>query len=127
MTERSELRFGLPAGCFSDLVEPDEFTTVDDEFHGIYTSHIRRERDTLVNSIKETKRRGKTVAARLKAVGKTNWGRSLHALRLNNERDGEGSMSQIVKANSYGEWASRLRGMPHDDQVSRLVDDSLYK
>ena len=79
-----------PPGCFADLRELVELAREAEAFHGIYTSHMRGESDTLLDSIKETISVGEQAhlpvhISHLKAVGKKNWGRSLEALELIDE------------------------------------------
>ena len=79
-----------PPGCFADLTELVELASVAAKFHGIYTSHMRGESDTLLESIAETISVGEKAGlpahiSHIKAVGKRNWGRSREALSLIDE------------------------------------------
>lgn len=79
-----------PPGCFADLTELVELAGVASKFGGIYTSHMRGESDTLLDSIRETISVGERAhlpahISHLKAVGKKNWGRSSDALNLIDE------------------------------------------
>jgi len=76
-----------PPGSFANLTELVELARVVAGFHGIYTSHIRGEGDTLLDSIRETTAVGENAQlpvhiSHLKVMGKKNWGRSLEALDL---------------------------------------------
>jgi N-acyl-D-amino-acid deacylase len=79
-----------PPGSFADLSELVELGTVVAQFHGIYASHIRSESDKLLDSIEEAIAVGEQAhipahISHLKAVGKSNWGRSRQALNLIDE------------------------------------------
>jgi N-acyl-D-amino-acid deacylase len=84
-----------PPGCFADLTELVELAGVAAKFHGIYTSHMRGESDTLLESIAETISVGEKAGlpahiSHIKAVGKRNWGRSREALSLIDKARGRG-------------------------------------
>ena len=74
-------------GSLADIKELAELAKVVSKFQGIYTSHMRDEGDTLLESITETVNVGErahlpTHVSHLKVIGRRNWGRSLQALNL---------------------------------------------
>jgi len=85
--------FGLSSGliyppsCYADTKELTDFCRVVAEFGGIYTSHIRGEGDSLIDSVKEAieigeKSKVPVEISHHKASGKSNWGKVKHTLEM---------------------------------------------
>jgi N-acyl-D-aspartate/D-glutamate deacylase len=126
-----------PPGSFADLSELVELGRVVAQFGGIYTSHIRSESDKLLDSIREAIAVGEEAhmpahISHLKAVGKSNWGRSLQALNLIDEARRRG-LDVTADQYPYPAGSSVLRqALPPwtleggtDALVERLRDDSV--
>ena len=88
--------FGLSSGliyppsCYADTKELIELCKVVANYGGIYTSHIRGEGDTLINSVKEAIEIGRKSGAPVeishhKASGKSNWGKVKRTLKMIDE------------------------------------------
>jgi N-acyl-D-amino-acid deacylase len=88
--------FGLSSGliyppsCYADTKELIELCKVVAQHGGIYTSHIRGEGDTLINSVREAIEIGRESGAPVeishhKASGKPNWGKVKHTLKMIDE------------------------------------------
>jgi N-acyl-D-amino-acid deacylase len=125
-----------PPGAFADLSELVELGRVVAQFRGIYTSHIRSESDKLLDSIREAIAVGEQAhipahISHLKAVGKSNWGRSREALELIDNARRRG-LDVTADQYPYPAGSSVLRqALPPwtleggtDALVERLGDDS---
>ncbi|OGD44858.1 hypothetical protein A3K79_03520 [Candidatus Bathyarchaeota archaeon RBG_13_46_16b] len=85
--------FGLSSGliyppsCYADTKELIEICKIVAKYGGIYTSHIRGEAETLINSVKEAIQIGKKTGIPVeishhKASGKSNWGKVKQTLKM---------------------------------------------
>lgn len=79
-----------PPSCYASTSELIELCKVVANQGGIYTSHIRGEGDTLINSVKEAIEIGKKSGAPVeishhKASGKSNWGKVIRTLKMIDE------------------------------------------
>jgi N-acyl-D-amino-acid deacylase len=88
--------FGLSSGliyppsCYADTRELIELCKVAAKYGGIYTSHIRGEGETLIDSVTEAIEIGKKAGVSVeishhKASGKSNWGKVKQTLKLIDE------------------------------------------
>jgi N-acyl-D-amino-acid deacylase len=88
--------FGLSSGliyppsCYADTEELIELCKVVAKYGGIYTSHIRGEGETLIDSVREAIRIGEKAGVPVeishhKASGKSNWGKVKQTLKMIDE------------------------------------------
>jgi N-acyl-D-amino-acid deacylase len=93
--------FGLSSGliyppsCYADAKELIELCKIVAKYGGIYTSHIRGEGDTLINSVREAIEIGRKSGAPVeishhKASGKSNWGKVKRTLKMIDEARSKG-------------------------------------
>jgi len=76
-----------PPGAYSDKEELIELCKIVGNYGGIFSTHIRNESDNLIESLKEVifiaEKSGVTLLiSHLKAMGKSNWGKSEEAVKL---------------------------------------------
>lgn len=79
-----------PPSCYADTKELIELCKVVAKYGGIYTSHIRGEGETLIDSVKEAIEIGKKAGVPVeishhKASGKSNWGKVKQTLKMIDE------------------------------------------
>jgi N-acyl-D-amino-acid deacylase len=79
-----------PPSCYADTSELIELCKVVAKYGGIYTSHIRGEGETLINSVREAIEIGKKAGVPVeishhKASGKSNWGKVKQTLKMIDE------------------------------------------
>jgi len=79
-----------PPSCYADTRELIELCKVVAKYGGIYTSHIRGEGETLIDSVREAIEIGKKSGVPVeishhKASGKPNWGKVKHTLKMIDE------------------------------------------
>ena len=79
-----------PPSCYADTKELIELCKIVAKYGGIYTSHIRGEGETLIDSVKEAIEIGKKAGVPVeishhKASGKSNWGKVKQTLKMIDE------------------------------------------
>lgn len=79
-----------PPSCYADTKELIELCKIVAKYGGIYTSHIRGEGETLIDSVKEAIEIGKKAGVPVeishhKASGKSNWGKVKQTLKMVDE------------------------------------------
>ena len=89
--------FGLvyAPGCYTETSELIELATVAAECNGLVSAHIRNEGDYLIRSLDEfltvlRKSGARGVYSHHKAMGKENWGKVTHTIRMLEQANAEG-------------------------------------
>ena len=91
------LSFGLTyaPSCYAETPELIELATVAAEYNGLVSAHIRNEGDYLIRSLDEfltvlRKSGARGVYSHHKAMGKENWGKVTHTIRMLEQANAEG-------------------------------------
>ena len=119
-----------PPGCYADTEEIVELCKVVARFGGLYSSHIRGEESTLLESVGEAIEIGGKAAVPVeishhKAAGKRNWGRVRESLKMIEEARSRGvdvtcDVYPYI-AGSFG-LDSLLPPHAHEGGVEKLVE-----
>lgn len=101
-------------GCFADTEELIELAKVTKEKGGVYASHIRNERDELLEAVEEALTIGqgagiKVLVSHLKAAEKPNWGKIPKVLERLERYNRESGLEARVDVYPYTAVSTKLR------------------
>jgi len=126
-------------GCFADTDEIVALAKVAARYHGIYSSHIRGEGETLLDAVREAVEIGRRAGipveiSHFKAHGRRSWGKTEESLKLVEEarRDGiDVTFDQYPYTASSTGLAALLpawvREGGNDEMLKRLQDPEVRK